>query len=130
MQCYVTLQLGNFTYIVNMHADPASAELVPQLSAPLGSTATHTLTLDNPVGLEVVLQISCSNPQTFILDSVSVVLPPYGQTELPVIYMPSTLGQPHLDLSILAFISLILRITCLRSCCELLAVPQAVRFVV
>ena len=87
------LQLGNFTYTVNMHADPASAETIPQLSAPLGSTATHTLTLDNPVGVEVVLQISCSNPQSFILNSVSVVLPPYGQTELPVVYMPSTLGE-------------------------------------
>lgn len=79
-----------------MHADPASAETLPQLSAPLGSTATHTLTLDNPVGVEVVLQISCSNPQTFILNSMSVVLPPYGQTELPVIYMPSTLGEASL----------------------------------
>lgn len=87
------LQLGNFTYTVNMHADPASAETIPQLSAPLGSTATHTLTLDNPVGVEVVLQISCSNPQSFILNSVSAVLPPFGQTELPVVYMPSTLGE-------------------------------------
>ena len=106
-----------------MHADPASAETIPQLSAPLGSTATHTLTLDNPVGVEVVLQISCSNPQTFILDSVSVVLPPYGQTELPVIYMPSTLGEPQLHPFVLALL-------CLAACCHLLALPGAVHVVV
>lgn len=88
------MQLGNFTYIVNMHADPATAEVVPQLTAPLGSTAQHPLLLQNPVGVEVVLAVSCSNPNNFMVNSASVILPPYGEVEMPVMYMPSALGQP------------------------------------
>ena len=86
------LQLGNFSYMVNMHADPAEAQTIPQLQACLGSTARHILQLQNPVGTEVVLQTSCSNPHNFTLSTAAVVLSPYGQAEVAVDYLPSSLG--------------------------------------
>ena len=87
----LALQLGNFSYTVNMHADPAQSETLPQLEAALGSTACHVLQLQNPVGHEVVLQTSCSNPHNFTL-STSVTMPPYGEAEVAVEYLPSSLG--------------------------------------
>lgn len=78
--------------MVNMHADPAEAQTIPQLQACLGSTARHILELQNPVGTEVVLQTSCSNPHNFSLSTTAVVLPPYGQAEVAVDYLPSSLG--------------------------------------
>ena len=89
----LVVQLGNFSYTVSMHAEPAEAETVPQLQACLGSTARHVLTLHNPVGTETLLQTSCSNPHNFTLSSPTVVLPPYGQTEVTIDYLPSSLGQ-------------------------------------
>ena len=86
------LQLGNFSYMVNMHADPAEAQTIPQLQACLGSTARHILELQNPVGTEVVLQTSCSNPHNFSLSTAAVVLSPYGHAEVAVDYLPSSLG--------------------------------------
>lgn len=79
--------------MVNMHADPAEAQIIPQLQACLGSTARHILELQNPVGTEVVLQISCSNPHNFSLSTAAMVLSPYGQAEVAVDYLPSSLGQ-------------------------------------
>ncbi len=78
--------------MVNMHADPAEAQTIPQLQACLGSTARHILELQNPVGTEVVLQTSCSNPHNFSLSTAAVVLSPYGQAEVAVDYLPSSLG--------------------------------------
>ena len=89
----LVVQLGNFSYTVSMHAEPAEAETVPQLQACLGSTARHVLTLHNPVGTETLLQTSCSNPHNFTLSSPTVVLPPYGQTEVSIDYLPSSLGE-------------------------------------
>ncbi len=89
----LVLQLGNFSYTVNMHADPAEVKTIPQLQACLGSTARHVVDLQNPVGTEVVLQTSCSNPHNFTLSSAAVVLPPYGQAEMTVDYLPSSLGM-------------------------------------
>ena len=86
------VQLGNFSYTVNMHADPAQPETLPQLEAPLGSTARHVLQLQNPVGHEVVLQTSCSNSHNYSLSSTAVTLPPYGEAEVAVDYLPSSLG--------------------------------------
>lgn len=95
----LVVQLGNFSYTVNMHADPAPSETLPQLEAPLGSTARHVLQLQNPVGSEVVLQTSCSNPHNYTLSSAAVTLPPYGEAEVAVDYLPSSLGThiclPH-----------------------------------
>lgn len=75
-----------------MHADPAQSETLPQLEAPLGSTARHVLQLQNPVGSEVTLQTSCSNPHNYTLSSAVVTLPPYGEAEVAVDYLPSALG--------------------------------------
>ena len=75
-----------------MHADPAQPETLPQLQAPLGSTARHVLQLQNPVGSEVTLQTSCSNPHNYTLSSTAVTLPPYGEAEVAVDYLPSSLG--------------------------------------
>lgn len=86
------LQLGNFSYMVNMHAEAAQAQTVPQLQACLGSIARHVLELQNPVGTEVVLQTSCSNAHNFTLSSAAVVLSPYGQAQVYVDYLPSSLG--------------------------------------
>ncbi|DBA78771.1 TPA: putative protein fap47 [Trebouxia sp. C0004] len=89
---FSSFRLGNFSYKVNMHADPAEAQTIPQLQACLGSTARHILELQNPVGTEVVLQTSCSNPHNFTLSTAAVVLSPYGQAEVAVDYLPSSLG--------------------------------------
>ena len=89
------LQLGNFSYMVNMHAEAAQAQTIPQLQACLGSIARHVLDLQNPVGTEVVLQTSCSNAHNFTLSSAAVVLSPYGQAQVYVDYLPSSLGTPH-----------------------------------
>ena len=87
------LQLGNFSYTVNMHADPAPSQTLPPLEACLGTTARHVLQLQNPVGTEVVLQTSCSNPHNFSLSAPAVALPPYGEAEVAVDYLPSSLGK-------------------------------------
>ena len=80
--------------MVNMHADPAKAETIPQLQACLGATARHLLQLQNPVGTEVVLQTSCSNSHNFTISTAAVVLPPFGQADVAVDYLPSSLGEP------------------------------------
>lgn len=93
----LVLQLGNFSYTVNMHADPAQPQTIPQLEACLGSTARHVIQLQNPVGTEVVLQTSCSNSHNFTLNTTAVALPPYGQGEVAVDYLPSSLGAAPFD---------------------------------
>ncbi|KAL3150260.1 Uncharacterized protein ABBQ32_000112 [Trebouxia sp. C0010 RCD-2024] len=90
---FSSFRLGNFSYTVNMHADPAPSQTLPQLEASLGTTASHVLQLHNPVGTEAVLQTSCSNPHNFSLSAAAVALPPYGEAEVAVDYLPSSLGE-------------------------------------
>jgi len=40
----------------------------------------------------VVLQTSCTNPHNFSLTTAALVLSPYGQAEVAVDYLPSSLG--------------------------------------
>ena len=75
-----------------MHADPAQSETVPRLEAALGATTRHVLQLQNPVGTEVILQTSCNNPHNFTLSTTAVALPPFGEAEVAVDYLPSSLG--------------------------------------
>lgn len=58
-------QLGEFWYEVSMTAEPAPLIQLPQLSCELGTLASHTVTLDNPLDKTVQLTCSCSNARNF-----------------------------------------------------------------
>ncbi|MEW5311269.1 MAG: hypothetical protein WDW38_002999 [Sanguina aurantia] len=84
--------LGEFWYEVLMTAEPAPLIQLPQLSCELGTTASHTVTLDNPLDKTVQLTCSCSNARNFSVTPDKVVLGPFASHTVCIGYAPSALG--------------------------------------
>ncbi|MEW5300161.1 MAG: hypothetical protein WDW36_003110 [Sanguina aurantia] len=85
-------KLGEFWYEVLMTAEPAPLIQLPQLSCELGTTASHTVTLDNPLDKTVQLTCSCSNARNFSVTPDKVVLGPFASHTVCIGYAPSALG--------------------------------------
>lgn len=70
--CRVHLQAGEFWWKLVLEATPALPQPPIQLSAPLGSTATHMLSVANPTATEVTFTSSSSSPDGFWLKPLAV----------------------------------------------------------
>lgn len=70
--CCVHLQAGEFWWKLALEATPALPQPPIQLSAPLGSTATHMLSVANPTATEVTFTSSSSSPDRFWLEPQAV----------------------------------------------------------
>jgi len=85
---------GEFWYELQMTADEAVPVQLPLLHCSVGGKVTHTFTVSNPVGEELPLQLRCGNPRNFKVEGprgAGLVLPPYGDAEATLTFIPSVL---------------------------------------
>jgi hypothetical protein len=76
---------------------------LPKLRAAVGASATHEVTVSNPVGEELPLQLRVEgrNPKAFTLQGPktgpggagALLLPPYGELTCTLTYTPSALDE-------------------------------------
>ncbi|EFJ49198.1 hypothetical protein VOLCADRAFT_90100 [Volvox carteri f. nagariensis] len=85
--------VGEFRYLINMVADPAEPEQLPDMTAELGRSGRSPLVIENPLDVAVVLSATSSNPRNFAVLPSMVALSAYGTAELMVEYCPSTLDH-------------------------------------
>ena len=85
--------LGEFWYKIEMEATAADKTDVPELAAEVGTRCSQLLSVDNPVGEEVVLRLQSNNPRNFTVSPAALLLPPFGQAQFQVEYIPSSIGD-------------------------------------
>ncbi|GLI64998.1 hypothetical protein VaNZ11_008424 [Volvox africanus] len=85
--------VGEFRYLVNMTADPAPPDQLPDMTAELGRSSRSPLVIENPLDVAVLLSATSSNPRNFAVMPSMVALPAYGSAELMIEYTPSTLDH-------------------------------------
>jgi hypothetical protein len=84
--------IGEFVYELHLSATEAEPITVPALSAPVGLTATASVTLDNTTEKDLVLPWSSSLPLVFYaVDAGPVSIPALSSVEFQLVYAPSSL---------------------------------------
>jgi len=95
---------GEFWYELRMKAEEAVPVQLPLLHCSVGGKVTHTFTVSNPVGEELPLQVRCDNPRNFKLEGsrgAGLMLPPYGDAEATLTFIPSILDhESHATISL------------------------------
>jgi hypothetical protein len=61
------------------------------LACELGKVASHTITLENPTGLELYLDFRNSNPTNFEIIPDKILLPAYDLLKVKIQYSPTNL---------------------------------------
>ena len=59
----------------------------------MGTRTSTLLSVDNPVGEEVILHLASSNPRNFSFSPAQLLVPPFGSAKFNVEYIPSSLGE-------------------------------------
>ncbi|GMH42128.1 hypothetical protein BSKO_10047 [Bryopsis sp. KO-2023] len=89
----VNEEVGEFWYQLDMHADVASPITVSPFAAEAGKIDQKTITFDNPLGREVSVIASCSNPQNFRAQPEKFTVGAYGSEAIEIQYEPSSIGE-------------------------------------
>lgn len=76
-----------------MEATPGAPAALPLLTAPLGGSAAHCLTITNPTPTPAHFSAASSDARRFSVAPADFVLPGGGSTELQVLYRPGRLGD-------------------------------------
>jgi len=87
---------GEFWYELQMMAQEATPVQLPLLHCSVGGKVAHTFTVSNPSSEELPLQVHCSNPRNFKLEGgqgAGLVLPPYGDVDATLTFIPSVLDH-------------------------------------
>lgn len=59
------VQVGEFWYRLKLSASPADPIVLDQLNAPVGSTGSTMVMLENPLGVDAAFTITISNKRNF-----------------------------------------------------------------
>lgn len=91
-------QAGEFWYELSLTGEPTAPVELPMLRCAVGGTSSHAITVSNPIGEELPLQLRSDNPQNFRLEGPkatggALVLPPYGELTTTLTYTPSALEE-------------------------------------
>ena len=95
---FVNPQAGEFWYELELTGEPTEPVDLPTLRCAVGASVTHEITVSNPIGEELPLQLNITNNRNFKLDGPkatggSLVLPPYGELSATVTFTPSALDE-------------------------------------
>ncbi|CAN0051080.1 unnamed protein product, partial [Heterosigma akashiwo] len=90
---FINARAGEFWYRLQLAAEAPPAVRVPELACMVGGSARATVTVENPLGEDVVLVAEVSNRRNFGVDPPRVALPPYGRAEVGFSYTPSSLSE-------------------------------------
>ena len=86
-------EVGEFWYQLELTSQPSAVTSLPEMICEVGTSQEERFEIDNPIGKEVTLGVSNSNPRNFVLSPSVVTLPPYGTLTLTVTYNPSSLNE-------------------------------------
>jgi hypothetical protein len=87
--------VGEVWYRLNLTAEPPKPTVLPSMECELGGFTQQTITLKNHGPELIHLVPSVSNIRNFAVEfdlTSPLALQPYGQLELPLIFVPSKLG--------------------------------------
>ncbi|CAM9334154.1 unnamed protein product [Discosporangium mesarthrocarpum] len=90
---FATERVGEFWYKLDLRADPAPPIRLDTILCPAGAREAVDLSIDNPMGQEVVLVAKSSNKRNFSVEPGQIAIGPYGTSPFQVIYTPSSLGE-------------------------------------
>eukprot|EP00798_Chlamydomonas_sp_ICE-L_P015727 gene15727-21848_t len=85
--------LGEFWYLLKMHADPASRTTLPEMTAAVGFRSFTTIKVENPLSKAKTMTLASSNKQNFIIRPSEITLPPWGSSDVKLEYVPSSLDE-------------------------------------
>ncbi|XP_048239518.1 cilia and flagella-associated protein 47-like isoform X3 [Haliotis rufescens] len=88
--------VGEFWYELILKAEPPQPSLLPHMECELGRWTKQTILLENPTDEMLELVPTVSNINNFSLERDNerpLLLRPHSQIEVPLHFMPSTLGQ-------------------------------------
>ncbi|XP_052240686.1 cilia- and flagella-associated protein 47-like isoform X3 [Dreissena polymorpha] len=88
--------VGEFWYMLKLSAESPSQTTLPHLECELGRWTKQNIHLDNPTDETLELVPSLSNTNNFSLERDNerpLVLAPHSKMEVPLHFMPSTLGE-------------------------------------
>eukprot|EP00775_Hariotina_reticulata_P012144 gene12144-12282_t len=83
-------EAGEFLWRLALEATPGGPEHLPLLTAPLGSTARHTLVISNPTASEGMFEVTSSDARRFSATPSTIRVPGNGTAELVLEYHPGT----------------------------------------
>jgi hypothetical protein len=85
-------EIGEFVYELHLTASEAEPMTIPPMSAPIGLTATATVTLDNTTEKDLSLPWSSTLPLVFYaMEQGPIVIPALGSCDFQLVYAPSSL---------------------------------------
>ncbi|XP_033635373.1 cilia- and flagella-associated protein 47-like isoform X1 [Asterias rubens] len=90
--------VGEFWYTLSLTAEPPSPAVLPHMDCELGKWSRQFITLSNPTEETLELTPSCSNTNNFTLEvegETKIILAPHSTQEVPLQFMPSSLGQSN-----------------------------------
>lgn len=94
-QGFVTFRdarLGEFAFELDLTPLEAKPIKLPKMSAAVGLFDSTTVSIENPLDDEVLLDLSCDNRANFSFSPNKVLLPPFGVGKFDVRYSPSSMG--------------------------------------
>jgi hypothetical protein len=86
-------QAGEFWYKMEMTAEPAAAEVLPEFRTELGKHAVQRCQLTNPLDTEAHVSITTSSPRCFVPSPTTLSLPPFSTAEFAIEYTPGSLSE-------------------------------------
>ncbi|XP_071954714.1 cilia- and flagella-associated protein 47-like isoform X2 [Antedon mediterranea] len=90
--------VGEFWYKLNLSSKSPGPTVLPHMECELGKWSRQFVTLSNPTEETLELIPSCSNTNNFTIDieyDNKIVLAPNSTIEVPLQFMPSSLGQSN-----------------------------------
>eukprot|EP00903_Cladosiphon_okamuranus_P009303 g8875.t1 len=88
--------VGQFWYRLELRADPCPPVRLDEISCPVGASRGVVVSIDNPVGRDIVLASKSSNHRNFSVEPSEIAIGPYGTAAFEVVYTPSSLGTTEL----------------------------------
>ena len=88
---FLNERVGEFWYDLNLYAEENPVVTLDLLECELGKVASHTVTLENPTGQELMLEFQNSNPTNFEIIPDKLVLPAYESLKVKIQYSPTNL---------------------------------------
>ncbi|CAM9742155.1 unnamed protein product, partial [Ectocarpus fasciculatus] len=85
--------VGQFWYRLELRADPCPPVRLDEISCPVGASRGVFVSIDNPVGRDIVLAAKTSNHRNFSVEPPQIAIAPYGTASFEVVYTPSSLGK-------------------------------------
>jgi len=88
---FLNEKVGEFWYDLNLIAEENPPMQLELLECELGKTSSHFVTLENPTGAELMLDLRNTNPTNFEVIPDKIVLQPYESAKICIQYSPSNL---------------------------------------